>query len=187
MARLALSRSLWLVLSALAVAAFVTLGWRTQVRELPALPEAPPPQAEYYLRDAMVDVMDENGNLSYRMKTAELLRFSDHSSQMSDVEIESLGGTQGVWRLEAGKARLGEDQEVMQLSGGVNMQSQGPRGSTRLTTRTLKVELKKNRLDTHDAVSIVGPDFEAQAVGMQSAFDSRNMVLLNKVRTRYVP
>lgn len=187
MARLVPSRSFWLLVAALAVAGFVAHGWRLQVRVPPQLPEAPPPRADYYLRDAIVDVMDENGVLSYRMKTSELLRFSDHSSELTDVEIASLGGDQGVWRLEAGRARISKDQETMELSGGVQMQTAWRQGNTRLTTETLMVELKRKRLNTSDPVSIAGPDFEATANGMQAAFNTRDLTLLDQVRTRYVP
>lgn len=187
MARLAFSRSFWLLISALVVAGVVAHGWRLQVQEPPPLPEAPPPRAEYYLRDALVDVMDENGRLSYRIRTSEMLRFSDHSTQLIDVEIESLGGQRGVWQLEAGQAHIGKGQEMMELSGGVKMQTTGPQGKTRLTTETLSVELKGKRLKTAAPVSIAGPGYEAKANGMQAAFDTRDMTLLNRVRTRYVP
>jgi LPS export ABC transporter protein LptC len=186
-AKLAFSRSFWLLVCALAVAGIVASGWRMQVRPPATLPQTPPAQAEYYLRDAVVEVMDDSGRLGYRMRTSELLRYSDHSSQLTDVQIESLGGEQGVWRLEAGQARITENQERMLLSNGVRMQTSGPRGATRLTTMTLNVELKDKQLNTADPVQIAGPDFEAQGVGMRAAFNNRNMTLLNKVRTRYVP
>jgi LPS export ABC transporter protein LptC len=185
--KLAFSRSVWLVVCALAVAGIVFSGWKMQVRPPAALPESPPAQAEYYLRDAVVDVMDSDGRLGYRMRTSELLRYSDHTSQLTDVQIESLGGEQGVWKLEAGQARITEDQQQMLLSHGVRMLTSAPQGETRLTTMSLKVELTDKRMGTTDPVQVVGPDFEALAVGMRAAFNDRSMTLLDKVRTQYAP
>jgi LPS export ABC transporter protein LptC len=187
MARLVLSRAFWLLLGAAAVATVLVGGWLTEEPTPPELPEAPPPRADYYLRDAEVDVMDDTGQLSYRLRTTELLRYSDHSSRMSQVQIDALGGQDGVWRLEAGEALITRDQEQLLLSGGVRMQTEGLRGPTQLTTKTLKVELKRKRMTTADPVAVTGPEFEAQAVGMQAAFQNRNLTLLNQVRTRYVP
>lgn len=187
MARLVLSRNFWLLVCALGVAGILASGWLMQTRQPPALPETPPPQAEYYLRDAVVDVMDDSGEVSYRMRTSELLRYSDHSSELTEVQIESLGGEQGVWWLEAGKAWISQDQKHMQLSGGVQMLSTGVRGSTHMTTQTLRVELEEKRLNTDDSVLIKRADFEARAIGMQATFSSRNMTLLRQVRTRYAP
>jgi LPS export ABC transporter protein LptC len=186
-ARLALSRSFWLLTCALAVAGIVASGWRMQTRTPSALPEPPPARSDYYLRDATVDVMDDSGRLSYRLRTTELLRYSDHSSRLANVQVESLGGEQGVWRLEAGQARIAENQEQMLLSDKVRMQTEGPQGTTYLTTQTLQVGLKDKRLATGDPVRIEGPDFEAQADGMQASFGSRDLTLLDNVRTRYVP
>jgi LPS export ABC transporter protein LptC len=185
MTGLAFNRGLWLLLGTAVVVAVISRGWLVQTTPPTELPEAAPAKADYYLRDAEVDVMDENGRLSYRLKTDELLRFGDHSSRLTNVDIVSLGGKDGVWRLEAGQANITENQELMLLSGGVKMQTEGPQGRTLLVTQTLKVELKNNRMDTNDPVRIEGPEFQTQAVGMQAGFKSRNLTLLNKVQTRY--
>lgn len=185
MRRLAFNRGLWLLAGAAVVVAVVSRGWLVQTTPPAELPEAAPAKADYYLRDAEVDVMDDSGRLSYRLKTDELLRFSDHSSRLTKVDIDSLGGKDGVWRLEAGQAKITENQELMLLSGGVKMQTNGPRGRTLLITESMKVELNNDRMDTNDPVRIEGPEFQTQAVGMQASFKSRNLTLLNKVQTRY--
>ncbi len=185
MTRLAFNRGLWLLLGTAIVIAVISSGWVVQQQAPAELPEAAPERADYYLRDAEVDVMDEDGRLSYRLKTDELLRFNDHSSQLTNVEIDSLGGKDGVWRLEAGKANITKNQELMVLSGGVRMQTESPRGNTLLVTNAMKVELNNNRMDTTDPVRIVGPDYQTQAVGMQASFKSRNLTLLNEVQTHY--
>ncbi|MGH8561877.1 MAG: LPS export ABC transporter periplasmic protein LptC, partial [Nevskiales bacterium] len=123
MARVILSRGLWLLACTVAVFALVGKDWLMHTRAPVVLPEKPPPRADYYLRDAEVDVMDENGQLSYRLRTAELLRFNDRSSRLTDVQIDSLGGSQGVWQLEAGQASITDNQEQLLLSGGVRMRT----------------------------------------------------------------
>jgi LPS export ABC transporter protein LptC len=185
MKRLAFNRGLWLLLGTTLVLAVISRGWLVQTKAPAALPEAAPAQADYYLRDAVVDVMDDSGRLSYRMKTDELLRFRDHSSRLTNVEIDSLGGKDGVWRLEAGQAALTENQQLMTLSGGVKMQTDGPQGHTTLVTETMKVELNNNRMATTAPVRIEGPEFQTQAVGMEAGFKSRNLTLMSKVQTRY--
>lgn len=187
MARLMFSRGFWLLVCATVVAGILASGWLMQTRPPPELPITPPTQAEYYLRDADVEVINDSGQLSYRMQTTELVRYNDHTSRLTDVRIDSLGGNQGVWHVEAGQALITENQEQLLLSGGVNMQTRGPQGATRLSTQTLKVELKDKRLTTADPVRIDGPEFHALATGMQAGFDSRNLILLNNVRTRYAP
>lgn len=187
MARLMFSRGLWLLTCAATVLGLIVSGWLMQTQAPARLPEAVPAKADYYLRDAEVDVMDESGRLSYRMKTSELLRFNDHSSRLTDVDIDSLGGNDGVWRLQAGQAMITENQERLLLSGGVRMQTQGAQGATLLTTQTLNVELKDKRMATADPVHVETPEFDARAVGMQASFKSRNLTLMNNVRTRHAP
>lgn len=181
------ARALWLLLCAGAVTALVASGWLVPSHTKSTLPEKPPPRADYYLRDAVVEVMDENGQLSYRLRTRELLRFNDRTSQMTDLQIDSLGGRQGVWQLQAGKAVVTENQEKLLLTGDVRMQTQGPGGATRLSTPTLTVELQNDRMTTPDPVQVQGPEFSAQATGMQASFKSRDLTLMNNVRTRYAP
>jgi LPS export ABC transporter protein LptC len=187
MRRMVFSRGLWLLAGAAAVLGLIVSGWLVQTKTPAALPDAAPARADYYLRDAEVDVMDESGRLSYRLKTTELLRFNDHSSRLTDVDIDSLGGNDGVWRLQAGQALITENQEHLLLSGGVRMQTQGAQGATLLTTQTLNVELKDNRMATADPVHVKTPDFEVRAIGMQAGFKSRNLTLLNNVRSRHAP
>lgn len=187
MRRMVFSRGLWLLACAAAVLGLIASGWLVQTQVPSSLPEAAPAKADYYLRDAEVDVMDESGRLSYRLKTTELLRYNDRTSRLTDVAIDSLGGSDGVWRLQAGQAVITENQERLLLSGGVRMQTQGARGATLLTTQTLNVELKDDRMTTADPVHVESPDLELHAVGMQAGFKSRNLALLNNVRSRHAP
>lgn len=187
MKRLAISRGFWLTACAFAVIAVIIAGWMMQKPTAIGPPLAAPERADYYLNDAVVDVMDESGMLSYRLKTAELLRYNDRSSRLTKVEIEYLGGEDGVWRLAAGEARLTEGQKNLRLSGGVRMSSQGARGSMLLTTESLDVDLENKRMSTNNAVRIEHPEYQAQAVGMRAAFKERTLTLMNNVRTRYVP
>jgi LPS export ABC transporter protein LptC len=181
------TRGIWLAACAFAVIAVIIAGWLLQKPPVIGPPLAAPERADYYLRDAVVDVMDENGNLSYRMKTTELLRYNDRSSRLTDVEIEYLGGEDGVWRLAAGEARLTDGQQNLRLSGGVRMSSQGARGAMLLTTESLDVDLENKRMSTSNPVQIEHPEYQAQAVGMQAAFKEKTLTLMNNVRTRYVP
>lgn len=187
MTRLVMSRSLWLITAIVALSVLISSSWLVKTRVPADLPQAAPARADYYLRDAEIDVMDENGQLSYRLRTAELLRFNDHSSQMTDVKIDSLGGSKGVWQLEAGKAVIGENQEHLMLSNGVRLRTQAPQGATLLTTQNMKVGLKDNRMATTDPVHIKGPEFETRAIGLQASLKSRDLTLMNNVQTRYAP
>lgn len=187
MRRLALTRGFWLAACALTVVAVIVAGWLMQKPPVIGPPLAAPERADYYLRDAMVDVLDDSGNLSYRLKTSELLRYNDRSSRLTDVEIDYLGGEDGVWRLVAAEARLTEGQQKLRLSGGVRMSSQGARGAMQLTTDSLDVDLEKKRMSTSNPVSIEHPEYQAQAVGMQATFKEPRLRLMNEVRTRYVP
>lgn len=186
MKRLA-SRGFWLGVCAVAVIGVILAGWLLQKPRVIGPPLEAPERADYYLRDAVMDVMDETGRLSYRMKTTELLRYNDRSSRLTNVEIEHLGGENGVWRLAAAEARLTEGQQKLQLSGGVKMSSQGARGAMQLTTQSLDVDLENKRMSTGNPVNIVHPEYQTQAVGMQAAFKEKTLTLMNNVRTRYVP
>ncbi|HXG28334.1 MAG TPA: LPS export ABC transporter periplasmic protein LptC [Nevskiales bacterium] len=187
MARLVLSRAFWLLLGAAVMIFVVAGGWLSRVQPPPALPETPPPRADFYLRDADIEVMDAEGRLSYRVHTAELLRYNDMSSRLAKVRIEALGGREGVWQLEAEEALISRHREQLLLRGDVRMRTEGPGGATLLTTDTLTVAIKDRRLTTADPVTIVGPEFQTRAVGMQADFRNRDLTLLNQVRSHYAP
>ncbi len=183
----------WGLLPILLVPILLSL-WRPQGAGIEILAPVPPEQSDYYIRDAKMSVMGEDGNLSYQVQADEVVHYPDLSAKLNRVNVHFQSGERGLWRLSAIEGRMpppGPDrQEVVELSGGVVITGQRSNAAdrfTQVTTPEAVIRPAKGTLETRAPVQIREAGIAADATGMELDIVNDKLALLNKVRVRYVP
>ncbi len=167
----------------------ILIGVATQVRQPPQAPRQdipePPPEADYYLRDAQLSSMDEQGQLLYRVNAANVLHFPDQSVSLSRVEVSYLNGP---WTLTAISGHIPPGEESLQLSGDVHMRGTLRNGeNVRLRTDNIRIHFAHRQIDTQSTVHMNSDTVTATATGLQTDMAGRELKLLSDVQVRYAP
>ena len=149
--------------------------------------QSQPPHTDYFVRDAVVEVMNDAGEPLYRMHADELQHFPDKSMRANTVHIDYLGGVDGVWQLDAVHGYMPPTQETVQLTDGVQIHGESTDGRTTMQTASASVNMTTERILTREAVAIQGPDFHSTSVGLEAGFKSRDLSLLKNVQSTFYP
>ncbi|MGJ8669770.1 MAG: LPS export ABC transporter periplasmic protein LptC [Oceanococcus sp.] len=166
----------------------ILIGVATQVRQptkhIIDIPE-PPPEADYYIRDAQLSSMDENGHLLYRVNAANVLHYPDQSISMKEVEVSYLNGP---WTLTAASGHIPPGEESLQLSGDVHMQGTLRSGeAVRLRTDDIRIRFADRLIDTQSTVHMNSDTVTATSTGLQTDMAGQELKLLSEVKVRYAP
>jgi LPS export ABC transporter protein LptC len=149
--------------------------------------QSQPPQTDYFVRDAVVEVMSDAGEPLYRMHADEIQHFPNKSMRANTVHIDYLGGADGVWQLDAVHAYMPPEQDTVQLTDGVRIHNESPEGQTLMQTAAASVNMTTERIMSREPVSIQGPDHRSTSVGMEAGFKSRDLTLLQNVQSTIYP
>ena len=146
---------------------------------------APPPEADYYLRNAQLSSMDENGQLLYRVNAANVLHYPDQSISLSEVEVSYLNGP---WTLTAATGHIPPGETSLELSGDVRMQGTLRSGeAVRLRTEDIRIRFAERLIDTQSTVQMNSDTVSATATGLQTDMAGQELKLLSEVQVRYAP
>lgn len=148
------------------------------------LPE-PPAEADYYIRDAELSSMDENGELLYRVHADDVLHFPDQSISMAKVKVSYLNGP---WTLLAASGQIPPGEQTLGLSGDVQMSGTLRNGeSVQLNTDDIQIHFQERLISTQAPVLMQSDTIKASAEGLETDMAGRELKLLSKVRVRYEP
>lgn len=151
----------------------------------PSVRVQPPPEADYYLRDAELRAMNEDGELMYVVRADNVLHFPDDTVALDRVRVEYL---EGPWQLAADRGLMTPGAVRLDLSGAVQMrgtlQSQD---RVHLSTPKLSVYFEERRIDTDAPVRLHSGAYAARATGMRTDMDGRELALVSDVRVEYEP
>jgi len=147
-----------------------------------------PNDSDYYLLDAVVRQMDENGEPEYRMTAAETLHYPDESARLTDIHVNYLGESDDVWDLQATRGRIPAGKRDILLHDGVTlMRNQDGKQTMRVLTERAWVRPDKDQVDTDVAVSASAPGQSASAVGMTLLLKQNRVILDKNVQVTYKP
>lgn len=167
----------------------ILIGVASQLKRTPgarpaALPE-PPAEADYYLRDAELSSMDENGQLLYRVHAANVLHFPDQRISLDQVEVSYLDGP---WTLHADAGIIPPGEQALALSGDVRMQGTLRSGeAVRLNTDDIRIHFEQRLIQTDALVTMQSDTIQATATGLETDMAGQELRLLSDVRVRYEP
>ncbi len=170
--------------------ALVLLAAWLQQRERVVVPPAvsTDKEVDYYLKDFVITVMDENGRPAQRMTGTSLMHFNDDdSAEVLQPQVTSFASGADAWTLTApqaliyeGGARAWLPQEVLIERGGVADQA------ARIETRDAWIYPEREYLETAAAVTITRANGVTRAVGLEIDMAKQQMRLLAEVRGEYV-
>ncbi|MAA75856.1 MAG: LPS export ABC transporter periplasmic protein LptC [Salinisphaeraceae bacterium] len=180
---------LLLALVAMAVLHYGSLGERMLPRV--DLPE----NSDYYLRRATVRQMNPQGLLAYRMDVTESLHFPDDTSELTDIDVHYMGGSDaddaaasGEWILHADHGHVPPGQEEILLRDNVSATMRRDDGdNVKIETDEAWIRPNRNRIETESRVTARSGARTAQGTGMTVFLEDDRLKLHNDVSVRYEP
>jgi len=149
---------------------------------------ATPEDSDYYMFDADIEQMDDQGRLRYRMHAAKVLHYPDDSARMQDIRVRYHGEEPTPWTLDAASGRKPAESEDIHLSGGVVVRHELPNfGPARLETDSVWLRHDEDVVETHDEVRANAPGRTATAAGMTVHLDDNRIILNRDVKVTYAP
>lgn len=159
--------------------------------DLGTTPEASAPAARlprYSVSNAQWIRLGARGEPEFRAEAASIDWYPDDSAELTQLRIDSLGGTASPWRLEAPAGHAPAGERRIRLTGSVHAVSERPDAETvDFTAPDLWVDLLRHELSTQSAVVLRAGVRSATARGLQADFAGEHLRLLEDVQVDYVP
>jgi LPS export ABC transporter protein LptC len=153
--------------------------------------EAVRPDAEqprYAVTGAQWVRLGVSGTPEFRAQAAAIDYYADGSAKLRTIAIDSLGGHESPWRLEAPFGEAPPRARRLLLTGGVH--AAGPHASgapIAFDSERLWVDLLRRELYTEAPVTLQTDFRSASARGLRADFEGEHVQLLNDVRVDYAP
>lgn len=146
-----------------------------------------PQGSDYYMLDAVVRQMADDGDPKYRMTVAKTLHYPDDSAQLVDIHVHYFDRANGPWDLYADTGQVPAGKHSILLRDRVRLVRQRPDGETRVTTPHVWVYPDADRVETEARIQAEAPGRRAAAKGMTIHLDSEQITLNQDVRVTYTP
>lgn|GEM_PF-905306 len=163
-------------------------GWRLLQTAGPAagLPKIAitPQGSDYYMRDATIHQMDEQGQMAYRMEVDESLHYADNSARLYDIHVHYVANTPTWWDLDADKGYVPPDINAIHLKDGVKLRH--PESSDRIVhirTDNAWVYPKTNLIKSQAHIIATEPNRVTEGDGLYINMENDQLRLLDNVRT----
>ncbi len=180
-----------LVLAALAAVAVATwLLTRSDRAEIPEETDRSTIVSGYYMRDATVTGMAENGDVLYRLHAAEAAqRERDGPVELSDVSVRYSPGESVPWSLTAASGILEPASRRIVLEGNVRAVSEPDESGevTELTTPWLEFDPRARTARTEERVTIRIGERSLSATGMLAFLQEDRVELKSNVSGKFMP
>lgn len=145
-----------------------------------------PDNSDYYMDDATVYQLDEQGRLAYRLTSARSLHFPDDSARFTDIHVHYLAGTDTYWNLAANKGRIPAGQRDIYLYNGVKGKHPNGTGDLiRINTDHAWVRPDTDRVDSDAAVKAVQPGQVLEGRGLRINLKTNKLNILHDVHVTY--
>ncbi|MES1940309.1 hypothetical protein T5B8_08704 [Salinisphaera sp. T5B8] len=147
-----------------------------------------PDNSDYYMSDAVVRQMDEQGKLAYRMTVGQSLHFPDDSARLTDIDVHYLAGTKTYWDVTAKHGRIPPGERDIYLYDGVTGRHPKVDGDeVKIVTDNAWVRPDRDRIDTQAHVTATQPGQRVEGDGMVVNLKTDKLRLLENVQVTYTP
>lgn len=176
-----------LVPIALTVAALLFTLRGLQPREgAGAAAETEPPR--YAVTGAEWVRLGRQGEPEFRARAESIDYFADESLKLHGLTVDTLGGTESPWHLQAPEGEAPPHERRLQLKGHVVATGLYEDGAPLMfTTDRLWVDLLRKELRTEDPVVLQSEFRRATARGLRADFTGERVELLSDVQVDYAP
>jgi LPS export ABC transporter protein LptC len=175
------------ILMAFVLAALMFTWVGLQQPPVPALarPAQEPPR--YVVTGATWTRLDRQGEPEFRAVAASVEYYADDSIHLTDLTLDSLGGTRSPWHLKAPAGMAPPHEHRLRLDGPVVADGKTADGEPfTITTDNLWVDQLRRELYTGAPVRMEGGLRSATGVGMRADFSGEHLKL-NDVKFNYAP
>lgn len=177
-------------LSVALIAAIVTSWLLLERRGKPQRPEPEPIDAGYYLRDAVIEGMDENGTRLYTLRAARIVERPERAAVLLEEVLLEYTLTDGPpWQLNASGGEIPAAGNTISLHGGVTLAERLMAGDepTTIRTPTLEVDLTEHVASTEREVEIERGNYRITATGLLADLKAQTLRLQSDVHGRFLP
>ena len=173
-------------LFALLLLVVIGTGWfldKQGVNRLPASVSETGPDS--FVEDINLAVMDEQGQLKYRLKAEHMTHFPNEDLlrlTRPDIDVIHTDGT--VWHIIAERGEAATAGDRIWLLGAVDIRRPGSTtdGAIHVATRDLLVKPEEEIAETDKAATITGNRYVINALGMKAYFRSGTLELISRVK-----
>jgi len=144
--------------------------------------------ADAFVEDMDLKVMNEQGQLQYRIQATRMTHYPRgelfHLDQ-PDIRIMQTNGDN--WRIKSERGETTEDADIIWLLGAVDIKRRQTATSDPLhiVTSDLLVKPEKEQAETDKAATITSGQFRVEGIGVKADFKKDTVKLKSSVRGRY--
>jgi lipopolysaccharide export system protein LptC len=143
----------------------------------------------YYMKQAELVHIDENGRVLYRVQTDEATqRTRDGIIELDLVLVSYDPLTEVPWDLRADKGQILPDRNIIQLSGDVIAKTRGEiQAPIRISTDYLELDTETYIADTDRDVTIDYTNNKVFATGLRAFLKEERLQLVSNVNGKFIP
>lgn len=159
-------------------------------RQAPAPGRQGAVESGYYLRDAVIEGMDESGKRLYTLRAERIVEDPATANVvLEEVTLDYLADDGPPWVVVAAAGLIPAAGGSIALTGGVSMAEQLMPGAVPATVRTpqLDIDLVAHRAMTALAVEIERGNYRLTAIGMDADLKAQTLTLQSDVHGRFLP
>ena len=143
----------------------------------------------YYLRSARIFGTDKSGQLVYEIEAEYAQQKDNKQIELQNVRINYSTGADVPWTITADVAMIGDELDVLRLSGHVvAISNEGFSGQiTEIRTPLLDIDPNEYRAETNSRVQIRIGSRSLTATGMLALLQENRLQLKSNVSGKFVP
>ena len=144
--------------------------------------------ADAFVEDMDLKVMNEQGQLQYRLQTTRMTHYpSGERFQLEQPDIRIMQANGDNWRIQSERGETTEDADIIWLLGAVDIKRLQTATSEPLhiVTSDLLVRAEKEQAETDKAATITSGQFQVEGIGVKADFKKDTVKLKSSVRGRY--
>ena len=176
------------VLVTIVLIAAVVGSWLLFDRRQSQPPPGPATDSGYYLRNATIEGIGEDGTRIYTLRADRIVQDPGLDSVVLEaVDLEYALADGEPWRLTADDGAIPSSGTRIELRGNVTMQEQLMRDGTTIRTPALDIDLRAHLASTSEAVNVERGNYHLSATGMEADLKAETVTLQSEVHGRFLP
>lgn len=181
-------RALYVLAPAALLIAALFFTWQGFQESPTAAVAAAPELPRYAVTGARWLRLGSQGQPEFRAQAAAIDYYADGTAKLRAITVDSLGGYESPWHVEAPMGEAPPRERRILLTGGVRATGQHVSGApVTFNTARLWVDLLRRELHTEAPVRLQTDFRSASARGLRADFAGERVQLLNDVRVDYAP
>ena len=151
-------------------------------------PPRPVADSGYYLRDATIEGIGEDGKRIYTLRADRIVQDPGLDSVVLEaVDLEYALADSEPWRLTADDGAIPSSGTRIELRGNVTMQEQLMRDGTTIRTPSLDIDLRAHLASTRETVDVERGNYRMSATGMEADLKAETLTLQSEVHGKFLP